>query len=147
MNSHKKHGIQGKHIFLAIALFMLILTVISGYLADQDNKKHESYLSHYQEANRLFESGEYRTAQQYYSELALIYPEAYIIELKQSICALQQENIPEAISHAKQALALNPILAVDDDFMDILIYCYEYEEDEENLARIRSYSETVVEGS
>ena len=136
----KENGtIQGKYIFLAISVCLLILTTVSVYLADRDNKNHEGYYTLYNEANSLFEDEQYAEAEKYYRELTQVYPTSYILELKQSVCAVQTDDCAGALFHAKQALMLHPLLAEDPEFMNILIYCYEYFEDDANLKIIEEY--------
>ena len=136
---------QGKYIFIAIAVCLLVLTAVSVFMAVRDNKRHEEYLELYQEANRVFEEQEYLYAEQYYRELLQIYPDSYILELKLSICALQLENRTGALRHAKRALELHPLLATDPEFMNILVYCYEYFGDDVNLKLIENYQSGYVD--
>ena len=140
----EKRTTQGKYIFIAIAVCLLVLTAVSVFMAVRDNKMHEEYLELYQEANRVFEEQEYLHAEQYYRELLQIYPDSYILELKLSICALQLENRTGALRHAKRALELHPLLATDPEFMNILVYCYEYFGDDVNLKLIEDYQSGYV---
>ena len=130
---------RSKYIFLLISVCLLVLTICSAVLAGQERKKHGEYYALYKETDRLFEAMDYSGAWKGYEELIVLYPESHILELKLALCALNLEDIPEALDRAKRALALNPVLAADDEFIGLLTHCYIDMEDTENLKIIQDY--------
>jgi tetratricopeptide (TPR) repeat protein len=111
-----------RNVFLIICLCLTAALVAANVLADRDEAAHKSYYGEYEAANALFESGQFEEPYEAYKRLSLIYPEAYILELKMVVCSMNMGMWAEAAEHSRRTLERYPLLAKDEDFMKGLIY-------------------------
>jgi tetratricopeptide (TPR) repeat protein len=111
-----------KNIFLLVCLCLAVALIAAVSLAGGDEAAHKSYYERYEEANALFEKGEFEEPYGIYKWLASIYPDAYILELKMVVCSMNLGMWPEAAEHSRRTIELYPLLAKDEEFMKGLTY-------------------------
>lgn len=114
-----------KSIFLLACLGFIILLVIASSSAGRDEEMHRSYYKQYEAANAQFTDRNFADSYEVYKRLAGVYGDAYILELKMAVCAMNLELWAEAVGHSGRVLELYPLLAKDTDFMEALSYCLE----------------------
>jgi len=135
----KLHPSTHKGIFLAAAACLAVAVFIAASLADADRKTHISYYEVYEEANALFEDGNFAESYETFKNLALVYDDSYILELKMAVCAMNLGMWAEAVEHSRRTLVLRPLLARDEDFIKGITYSLEQIGETETAGRIDSY--------
>ena len=111
-----------KYIFLAACFCIVAALLAASAMADRDSARHRANYERYEAANALFTDKRFEESYKVYKELASIYSDSYVLELKMSICAMNLEMWEEAVTHSRRTLELYPLLAKDGDYMDSLAY-------------------------
>ena len=128
-----------KNIFLLTCLGLVILVFVAAATSAGDEATHRSYYKQYKDANALFEDRNFAESYEVYKRLAEVYGDAYILELKMTVCAMNLDLWAAAVNHSRRVLELYPLLAKDKDFMEALSYCLRELGEAEASARIEDY--------
>jgi len=128
-----------KNIFLLTILLFAAALIVAAALAGSDEEKHRTYYDRYQAADELFKTGQFDEPYNVYMELSAVYPDAYVLELKMAVCAMNMGMWPEAIEHSRRSMELYPLLTKDEDFMSSLSYSLQQLGEPEAAERIRDY--------
>ena len=128
-----------RNIFLlSIAIFAIAL-LIAASMAKSDERLHRSYYMRYQAADEILKTGQFEESYNVYKELSSIYPDAYVLELKMAVCAMNLGMWSEAIEHSRRTMELYPLLVKDSDFMDSLAYSLQKLGENDAASQIEEY--------
>lgn len=111
-----------RNIFLLFCICLAAALIAASALADADEARHKAYYEEYEAANKLFEDEQFKEPYETYRRLSEIYPDAYILQLKMVVCAMNMGMWEEAREHARRTIALYPLLAKDEEFINGLAY-------------------------
>ena len=128
-----------KNIFLISCLIIAAALIAAAALADRDRVMHISYYERYTAADELFKERNFAEPYEVYKWLATIYKDAYVLELKMAVCAMNMGLWEEAVEHSRRSIELYPLLAKDGDFMDSLSYSLRQLGEDEAAERIEDY--------
>ncbi|MDR1062002.1 MAG: hypothetical protein LBL83_12550 [Clostridiales bacterium] len=118
----------GRNANAAFTLFvaaLLVAVLVAAGLAGGENGRHAELYGEYERANALMDEQRYDEARGVFERLQQEYPDSYVLELKQLDCEIGMNNADALFPHAKRALEMNPLLAMNDSFMGVLAFCYE----------------------
>ncbi|MDR3120643.1 MAG: hypothetical protein LBU58_04835 [Clostridiales bacterium] len=135
----KLNAATQKNLFLLICLCFIVALLVAVGVSQQDQERHKTFYAEYEEANELFKSRSFEEAYAIYERLLPVYPDAYVLELKMTVCAMNLDRMEEAVGHARRTLELYPLLARDEDFISALTYSLEQLGDAEGSQRIWDY--------
>ena len=134
-----------RNIFLLVFLCLTVMMIIAVTLADRDMALHKSYYERYEAANILFkEDMNFDETYDVFKELAEIYKDSYVLELKMAVCAIRMGMWAEAVEHSRLALKMYPLLAGDYDFMDAFSYSLKELGETEAAARIMDHYQYIA---
>ena len=128
-----------KNIFLITVLLLAAALILSIALANGDEETHRSHYMRYQAADELFQNRQFDEPYKVYTELSAIYSDAYVLELKMAVCAMNMGMWQEAIGHSRRTMELYPLLIKDEEFMDSISYSLQQIGEYEAAARIEDY--------
>ena len=128
-----------KNIFYIVCLLFVVAIIAAASLAQSDRAMHLSNYERYTTADEQFKDREFATSYEEYKRLSAIYKEAYVLELKMAVCAMNLGLWGEAVEHSRRSLELYPLLAKDQDFMDSLSYSLSQLGDDGAAALIDDY--------
>jgi len=128
-----------RYIFIIACLCFAVALLAANSLAERDRARHAANYERYEAANKLFEDMIFDEAYVIYKELAPLYSDSYILELKMAVCAMHMEMWAEAVEHSRRTLALRPLFAKDEDFMHGISYSLREIGETEAADRIDEY--------
>ena len=128
-----------KNIFLISCLILAAGLITAAVLADRDRAAHLSYYEIYTAADEQFKEKNFTEPYETYKWLATIYTDAYVLELKMAVCAMNMGLWDEAVEHSRRTIELYPLLAKDGDFMDSFAYSLRQLGDDEAAERVEDY--------
>ena len=128
-----------KIIFLLTCLLLVAGLIAAGALSDRDRAMHLSYYERYTAADEQFKEMDFAEPYEVYKELANVYKNAYVLELKMAVCAMNLGLWDEAVEHSRRSIELYPLLVQDEDFIDSLSYSLRQLGEDEEAERILDY--------
>jgi tetratricopeptide (TPR) repeat protein len=139
-NTEKLSG-RGANALFLLALAVLAIAVLAAIgLADRESRRHAELYAEFEGASALMDEERYEEAYEIFGRLKSFYGDAYILELKQLDCEIGMNNADALFAHAQRALELNPLLARNSGFMNVLAFCYENAGDAASAQAIREYA-------
>ena len=111
-----------KNIFLLSLLCLAVLLIVAIAYANSDEEMHRGLYRQYEAANKHFEDRNFEDSYAVYKRLSETYSDAYILELKMAVCAMNMGMWGEAVEHSRRTIELYPLLSKDKDFMEAFIH-------------------------
>lgn len=133
--------------FLLFVAALLVAVLAAAGLAGGENRRHAELYAEYERANALMDEQLYEDAYGVFERLKLAYPDSYVLELKLLDCEIGMNNADALFPHAERALEMNPLLAMNGSFMEVLAFCYENAGDAAAAQAVRSLAAGVAAGS
>ena len=124
-----------------LAAFLVLAAAVSLALAmsARDAARHRRLYDEYARADELLDGDDFEGAAELYARLAGEYPSSYILEMKQSVCAIGLRNYESALAHGVRAVELNPLMLLEENVRETLAFCYEKLGDQQSARMLHEY--------